>query len=176
MKLINQPDFSGKTALHFATAARDTNIIHELLKESTSPAYLRDTTNGRTPLLEAASSGNWDVLQEILQHCPDTIELCDPTGQNALHLAVSNNTTHNVREFLRLPEMKELVNEPDVEGDTPLHLAIKNENYKVVKKLMATGCVDLRIENNKGLTALDICESDWKLSYTQVILLDTTYL
>ncbi|XP_031265475.1 protein ACCELERATED CELL DEATH 6-like [Pistacia vera] len=166
LKLINQPEISGKTALHFATAARQTNIIRELLKESTSSAYLRDN-NGRTPLLEAASSGNFDVLQEILLYCPDTMELCDPTGQNALHLAVLNNTTHNVREFLHLQEMKELVNEPDVEGDTPLHLAIKNENYKMVKKLMATECVDLRTKNNKGLTALDICESDWNLSYRQ---------
>ncbi|KAJ0103040.1 hypothetical protein Patl1_04349 [Pistacia atlantica] len=96
------------------------------------------------------------------------MELSDPTHRpNALHLAVLNNTTHNVREFLHLQEMKELVNEHDVEGDTPLHLAIKNENYKMVKKLMATECVDLRTKNNKGLTALDICESDWNLSYRQ---------
>ncbi|KAJ0101257.1 hypothetical protein Patl1_04334 [Pistacia atlantica] len=33
LKLINQPDVSGKTALHFATAARETNIIRELLKK-----------------------------------------------------------------------------------------------------------------------------------------------
>ncbi|KAJ0046718.1 hypothetical protein Pint_04258 [Pistacia integerrima] len=166
LNLINQPDISGKTALHFATAARQKNIIRELLKESTSSAYLR-VKNGRTPLLEAASSGNFDVLQQILLYCPDTMELCDPTGQNALHLAVLNNTTRNVREFLRLQEMKELVNELDVEGDTPLHLAIKKENYKMVKKLMATECVDLRTKNNKGLTALDVCESDWNLSYRQ---------
>ncbi|KAJ0045611.1 hypothetical protein Pint_04260 [Pistacia integerrima] len=172
---VRGPD--GQNPLHAAvlagSTARETNIIRELLKESTSSAYLRDN-NGRTPLLEAASSGNFDVLQEILLYCPDTMELCDPTGQNALHLAVLNNTTHNVREFLHLQEMKELVNEPDVEGDTPLHLAIKNENYKMVKKLMATECVDLRTKNNKGLTALDICESDWNLSYRQNYL--HTYL
>ncbi|KAJ0045233.1 hypothetical protein Pint_03941 [Pistacia integerrima] len=166
LKLINQPDVAGKTALHFATAARDTNIIRELLKRSTSSAYLRDR-NGRTPLLEAASSGNFDVFQGMLQHCPDTIELCDPTGQNALHLAVLNNTTQNVRKFLHLLEMKELVNEPDEEGSTPLHLAVKNENYKLVRKLMETKCADLRTKNNRGLTALDICESDWNLSYRQ---------
>ncbi|XP_044473217.1 protein ACCELERATED CELL DEATH 6-like [Mangifera indica] len=166
LKLINQPDINGKTALHFATAAREKNIMRELLTKSTSSAYLQDS-NGRTPLLEAACSGNFDVLQEILLYCPDTIELADPTGKNALHLAVLNNTTNNVREFLRLPEMKELVNEPDEEGDTPLHLAIKHENYKMVKQLIATGFVDLRTKNNKGLTALDICESDWNFSYRQ---------
>ncbi|XP_031284921.1 protein ACCELERATED CELL DEATH 6-like [Pistacia vera] len=166
LKLINQPDVSGKTALHFATEAREINITRELLKRSTSSAYLRDR-NGRTPLLEAASSGNFDVFQEILQHCPDTIELCDPTGQNALHLAVLNNTMQNVREFLHLLEIKELVNEPDEEGNTPLHLAVKNENYKLVRKLMETKCADLRTKNNRGLTALDICESDWNLSYRQ---------
>ncbi|XP_044473219.1 protein ACCELERATED CELL DEATH 6-like [Mangifera indica] len=166
LKLINQPDTNGKTALHFATAVREKKIMHELLTKSTSSAYQRDS-NGRTPLLEAACSGNFDVFQEILLYCPDTIELADPTGKNALHLAVLNNTTRNVREFLRLPEMKELVNEPDVEGDTPLHLAIKHENYKMVKQLIATGCVDLRTKNNNGLTALDICESDWNFSYRQ---------
>ncbi|KAJ0101258.1 hypothetical protein Patl1_04335 [Pistacia atlantica] len=63
--------------------------------------------------------------------------------------------------------MKELVNEPDEEGNTPLHLAVKNENYKLVRKLMETKCADLRTKNNRGLTALDICESDWNLSYRQ---------
>ncbi|KAJ0102367.1 hypothetical protein Patl1_04326 [Pistacia atlantica] len=103
------------------------------------------------------------------------MELCDPTGQNALHLVVLNNTTRNVREFLRLQEMKELVNEPNVEGDTPLHLAINNENYKMVRKLMATECVDLRTKNNKGLTALDICTAILieKLSLKVFVLADS---
>ncbi|XP_031265474.1 ankyrin repeat-containing protein NPR4-like [Pistacia vera] len=100
LELINQPDMNRMTALHFATAARETKLIRQLLNESTLSAYIKDT-KGWTPLLEAASSGNFDVFQEILQ------------------------------DFLGLPEMKELVNEPDKEGNTPLHLAIENKNYKM---------------------------------------------
>ncbi|KAJ0045612.1 hypothetical protein Pint_04261 [Pistacia integerrima] len=155
LELINQPDRNRMTALHFATAARETKLIRQLLNESTLSAYIKDT-KGWTPLLEAASSGNFDVFQEIFQHCPDTIELCDPAGWNALHLAVLNNTVQNARDFLGLPEMKELVNEPDKEGNTPLHLAI--ENIKSSK---------LESEEQEGPQALDICESDWKLSYRQ---------
>ncbi|KAJ0101919.1 hypothetical protein Patl1_04354 [Pistacia atlantica] len=53
---------------------------------------------------------------------------------------------------------------PDKEGNTPLHLAIENKNYKMVRRLMETRCVDLRAKNKRGLTVLDIREFDCYLN------------
>lgn len=156
LKLINQPENYGKTALHFAAAAREKKIlIEQLLSRSTSAAYLR------TLLLKAASSGDVSVLKEILRKCPNTIQLCDLAGKNALHLAMLNNTELNVKAFLSLPRIMELVNEPDNEGNTQLHLETMNHKYKLVKKLISTKVkgVDLRAKNQNDKTALDICES-----------------
>ncbi|KAJ0103041.1 hypothetical protein Patl1_04348 [Pistacia atlantica] len=97
----------------------------------------------------------------------NTIELCDLAGKNALHLAMLNNTELNVKAFLSLPQIMELVNEPDNEGNAPLHLATMNHKYKLVKRLISTKGVDLRAKNQNEKTALGICESEWKVSHEE---------
>ena len=52
---------------------------------------------------------------------------------------------------------------PDDEGNTPLHLAVKNQEYFKAKLLLITDIVDLRAINKEGLAALD-----WKISYEKV--------
>ncbi|KAJ0102366.1 hypothetical protein Patl1_04324 [Pistacia atlantica] len=110
LKLINQPENYGNTALHSAAAAREkkiNRIVAEQMQEGTSFAML-------------------------------------------------NNTELNVKAFLSLPQIRELVNESDNEGNTPLHLAPMNHKHKLVKKLIPTKCVDLRAKNQNEKTALGI--------------------
>ncbi|KAJ0101260.1 hypothetical protein Patl1_04330 [Pistacia atlantica] len=136
-----------------------------------TPLHVAARAGGRTPLLETASSGDVSVLKEILRQYPNTIELCDLAGKNALHLAMLNNTELNVKAFLSLPQIRELVNEPDNEGNTPLHLATMNHNYKLVKKLIPTKGVDLRAKNQNEKTALGIYSLSVCCSLTVVFLL-----
>ncbi|XP_056173322.1 ankyrin repeat-containing protein At5g02620-like [Syzygium oleosum] len=159
--MINKPDNDGRTALHFAAKAKEKDIAALLLRTDPSSAYARDLTHGRTPLLEAALSGHLCVMREILEHCPDTVEIADEEGQNVVHLALKCGPSHS-KEVLRLPELVRLVNETDGCGDTPLHAAAKDHNYRMVKTLLKIPGVDLRAKNADGLTFLDICESQWQ--------------
>ncbi len=65
---------SGWTALHYAAASGNVNIIRRLLDES---AYIdAESPNGTTPLMMAARSGRRDALQLLLD------EGADPTLRN----------------------------------------------------------------------------------------------
>ncbi|KAF8412913.1 hypothetical protein HHK36_000885 [Tetracentron sinense] len=168
-ELIKLADSYGKTALHYAAEANSIGIIRMLLRKDKTCAYEQDN-DGNSPLHVAASSVKRRAVQVIIKYCPDTTELLNNTGRNALHLAVRKNIIGNVRRFLKLPEMRELINEQDDEGNTPLHIATMFHHYLMVRGLIQTGCADLRAKNKKGLTALDICESQWKISHRQAYL------
>jgi len=58
----------------------------------------------------------------------------------------------------------------DSEGNTPLHLAVKNADQMIVSLLMATKGVLPNIVNNQGFTALDLAvlATDKGISYTLV--------
>ncbi|XP_056172972.1 ankyrin repeat-containing protein At5g02620-like isoform X2 [Syzygium oleosum] len=159
--MINKPDNNGRTALHFAAKAKQKEITARLLRTDPSSAYAKDLIHGRTPLLEAASSGDLCLLREILEHCPDTVEISDNEGRNAVHLALKCEPSYS-KEVLKVPELVKLVNKADCRRDTPLHMAAKDHNYKIVKKLLMNPEVDLRAKNADGLTFLDICESRWQ--------------
>ncbi|KAF8412911.1 hypothetical protein HHK36_000883 [Tetracentron sinense] len=168
-ELIKHADSYGKTALHYAAEANSIRIIRMLLRKDKTCAYVQDP-DGNSPLHVAASSIRRRAVQVIIKYCPDTTELLNNKGRNALHLAVRKNLQRNVKSFLKLPEMRELINEQDDEGNTPLHIATTFHHYVMVRNLINTGYVDLRAKNKKGLTALDICESQWKLSHRQIYL------
>ncbi|XP_039170255.1 protein ACCELERATED CELL DEATH 6 [Eucalyptus grandis] len=159
--MINKADDNGRTALHFAAKAGEKDIATRLLLTDPSSAYTKERTHGRTPLLEATSSGHLHVLGEILEHCPDTVEVADDEGRNVVHLALKCGPKHS-KAVLRLPELVRLVNEADRFGNTPLHVAAGDLNYRMVKRLLKIPGVDLRAKNDEGCTFLDICESEWQ--------------
>ncbi|KAF7112428.1 hypothetical protein RHSIM_RhsimUnG0230200 [Rhododendron simsii] len=90
--------------------------------------------------------------------CPESIEARNHEGRHALHLC----KFRDVRFLMRIPEILELLNEGDEEGNTPLHLAIKENDYGKARLLASSASIDLGAVNKEGLTALDLCQTDWK--------------
>ncbi|XP_048131113.1 protein ACCELERATED CELL DEATH 6-like [Rhodamnia argentea] len=167
--MINKPDDSnGRTPLHFAAKVKAKDIVAHLLQTDPSSAYVKDV-NGRTPLLEAASLGHLSVLREILKHCPDTVEISNEEGRNAAHFALKCELSRS-KAVLKEPEVVRLVNEADRGGNTPLHVAAEDLNYRMVKRLLKMPEVDLRAKNKAGRTFLDICESRWQYTKKQEFL------
>lgn len=63
-----------------------------------------------------------------------------------------------VNYILNLLEADDMINEPDKDGNTPLHLAVMNFHSRVVRDLVKTNEVDIGAINNDGKTALEIAQ------------------
>ncbi|XP_062187447.1 protein ACCELERATED CELL DEATH 6-like isoform X1 [Phragmites australis] len=173
--LVKQVDDSGSTPLHYIASVGNISTMKLLLRHDTSSAYVSDS-NGLFPVHIAAKMGNGQLIYELCRYCPDCDELLDSRGRNFLHIAVAHKKWKVVWHFCGTAELGRMANVMDSEGNTPLHLAVKNADQMIVSLLMATTVVLPNIVNNQGLTALDLAvlATDKGISYTlnpQVIIL-----
>lgn len=159
----------GRTPLQYATAIGYVEGVNYLLKIFRVAAYQPDK-NGFYPIHIASSEGHIDIIQEILQQCPDSWELLNQRGENILHVAAKSGKAKAFSDMLKMPEIKELINEGDKNGNTPLHLATICGHPKIASTLTRDERVNLNVENNERLTAMDIAEEymDTKASFQKV--------
>ncbi|KAH9324311.1 hypothetical protein KI387_004489, partial [Taxus chinensis] len=177
-ELAKSSDKFGSTPLHLATfrEAKHTEIVKELLRVDSSACYKFDG-KGMAPVHVAAVKGHASILEEILNYRPDCIELCDQKHkQNVLHLAVENEQSDVIRYLLRKKrlEMSELINEPDKDGNTPLHLATIKDSLQMVNLLLSPSLsraslnLNVKAVNKAGHTALDITQIKGGHSFAQL--------
>lgn len=111
------------------------------------------TRGAGSVLIAAASSGNPEVLCEILRYHPD-LEHRDYQGQTAMFHAAQyrDNDKKGARvECIRLlAEAGANVNARDVDGNTPLHKTFPTD---VEEELLKVGA-DVNARNNKGETPI----------------------
>ncbi|KAJ8627915.1 hypothetical protein MRB53_021222 [Persea americana] len=174
-KFIPQADRFGNTVLHYASAKSYCRVLEDkdkdhpwtqaddqkkilelLLEDNPSLAYIPNI-NGDYPLFIAIKNDFGLAVDTILDRCPDSAELVNQKGQNALHLAVMEKNEYIIYRLMHRSECKKLINEPDDDGNTPMHLATLTNQEKIVKLLTRKGTVDLTMSNKGGLTAMDIC-------------------
>lgn len=115
-------------------------------------------STGSFPVHLASKSGHVDILQKLMQNCPDAGRFINRKGQNILHVAAMYAKENVVRFILQTPYLVYLINEADAEGNTPLHLATINWHPMIVSSLTWDPRVNLNLVNNDGLTALDAAE------------------
>ncbi|KAG4161542.1 hypothetical protein ERO13_D01G061101v2 [Gossypium hirsutum] len=111
---------NGQTPLHVAIKRNDFDSI---------VAYIKDN-NKKIPLYLAAEKGS--------------IGMVDESQHNLLDLAAMNGNVDAVKYSLNLVEMEDLMNSPDVDGNTALHLAATNYHSDVVTVLSEKTNVKVR--------------------------------
>ncbi|XP_010644401.1 ankyrin repeat-containing protein BDA1-like [Vitis vinifera] len=157
-ELNYEKDSYGRTPLHYAVASSGFLVwivCGHLLKRDSSIALLQDHYQA-TPAHLVAECGRRKALITILNACPHSVELLNQQRQNILHVAAQNGSVIVVKCILSLGEADDLINEPDKDGNTPLHLAAMNFHSSVVRCLALTRKVDIKAINNDGKTALDV--------------------
>ncbi|KAM1873766.1 hypothetical protein ACFX13_007566 [Malus domestica] len=157
-QLVKETDQQGRTPLHYAASLGDHKTVRRLLEIDTSTAYVLDK-EGQSLIHVAAREGRGSVISEIIQHCPDSGELVDPFGRNTLHIAIQGGQVNVVRYILETPDLEGLINQPDVDGNTPLHLATIERKTWILYYLMWDGRVNQRSKNKYGQTASDVDRS-----------------
>ncbi|XP_031283090.1 ankyrin repeat-containing protein At5g02620-like [Pistacia vera] len=157
-ELINELDAHNRNPLHFAAAIGNSKMVRHLANEDDSLVYQGDR-DGLTPIHLAAKNGQIVVLKMLIEFYPDVFELLENKKRNILHVAAENGQADIVKYILALPELEDLINSPDADGNTPLHLAaIKFRNY-VIYILSTSPRVNISGTNNGKKTALEIAQS-----------------
>ncbi|XP_050377099.1 ankyrin repeat-containing protein NPR4-like [Argentina anserina] len=175
MTLAVAEDVYGWTPLHMAAFGGHVSIVKQILECDKSTVYIGDNDK-MTPVHHAAKDGRVDVLRQLRLYCPDSFELTDVKGRNALHHAILANKG-KVEEFVRVdPWLSSiLLNGKDFEGNTPLHQIAISEKYDGLR-FISDDRVDKMAFNNNNKNALSIIagktNSQWKTNLQQALITD----
>ena len=139
--------------------------MDQLLEVDVSTAQIQDG-HLSTPAHLAAEGDRVDVLKMLFYCCPDSIELLNKHQQNVLHVAAQNGSANVFKNIMDLREvdyrikcfLDDLINQPDKDGNTPLHLAVMNFHSSVVCALIVIRQLDIRAINKQQKTALHIAQ------------------
>ncbi|CAK9144526.1 unnamed protein product [Ilex paraguariensis] len=159
-----RPDFAwkknshGHTPLHLACSKGHLEITRELLRLDTDLSSLQDD-GGKTPLHCAAIKGRVNIIDEILSVSLESAEMITNSGETVLHMAVKHNQFDAVKYLTETLNVTKIMNMPDNDGNTILHIATAGKLTTMVTYLIKLG-VDVNALNRKGYTALDVVESD----------------
>ncbi|XP_044963224.1 ankyrin-1-like isoform X4 [Hordeum vulgare subsp. vulgare] len=123
-ELVELSDLLGNNALHYAAEKNNARIVSILLNKNHTLAY-KQNNEKHTPLHIAAYYGSTEAAKELLKQFPDVIEMVDNMGRNALHIAAINDKVSVLELLLKYVLPKEIVNQQDRDGNTPLHHAGK---------------------------------------------------
>uniref|UniRef100_I1QE53 Uncharacterized protein n=1 Tax=Oryza glaberrima TaxID=4538 RepID=I1QE53_ORYGL len=156
--LLTRADSSGRTPLHFAVIYGRLDTVKLFLGgDAASPRLTSiSDSDGSYPVHAAAMFGRTKIIDELVKKCPNYYELVDDKGRNLLHIAVESEQEMVVRHICGNDMFAMLLNATDYDGNTPLHLAVKQGYPRIFGLLLGTRGVDMCIMNKDGHTARDI--------------------
>ena len=163
-----QVDLDGRTALHWAVAGAQKDIINMLLNVIDKKYIDMPDNNGYTPFLLACAASQLDIVQILVfDYNANTDATSKSGGQSGLHFAVSKGS-RGIAELL-LDRSPDLVHSKDSQLQTPLHRASSVGTKDLVELLIQRGAkLSKDIEGNTPLhLACEFSNSEIVLYFIQ---------
>ncbi|KAM4591810.1 nuclear factor NF-kappa-B p100 subunit-like [Odontesthes bonariensis] len=157
--ILNTTNHLQQTPLHLAVITRQLKVVEVLLRAGADPS-LQDK-DGRSPLHLAAVAGDSNTLRLMLAHLGERhahlVNIPDYHGLHPLHLAVRRDGERCLR---LLVEGGAKINAPELKsGNTALHLAVKENLFKVACMLITELKADINACTFGGNTSLHLAAS-----------------
>jgi ankyrin repeat protein len=148
-----EEDINGKTALHMLSENRIDDVKLTLLLLKHGPEVNTRDKNNQTPLHLAVRWGRFRLAEILLEHGADP-KAEDISGKTTLHMLSESGIDDVKLTLLSLKHGPE-VNTRDKNNQTPLHLAVKWDRFRLAEILLEHGA-DTNAEDNNGKTVLHI--------------------
>ena len=161
MESINKKDEDGRTELHNAKGP-----ISHLLDEGADPNVQDES--GWTPLMCAASSGDFDKVRTLLCSSSIDVNLRNEQGNTALHYTASKGRNDIITLLLQRDDVQ--LNLQDYNSKfTPLMRAVVANQQVCADRLIQSGC-KLNLRDCEGNTALHLAVEQNNLDIALLLL------
>jgi ankyrin repeat protein len=140
------------TLLHEAVKSQQTETVKILVKLGASPDC--QDSFGRTPLHVTVETGNLDILKCIVES-QETVRR-------------ETDLKHDLKPEKPLKK-RNVLNVPDVDGNTPLHLGVAAGNTNIVSFLISAGS-DKNTENMRGEYPLTLAARSGKNDILELLM------
>nr|UYI29295.1 glutamate dehydrogenase 1 [Trachinotus ovatus] len=157
--MLNTANHLLQTPLHLAVITRQVKVVEVLLRAGADPSLV--DRDGRSPLHLAALAGDNAILRPLLAHLGERhahlVNTPDYHGLQPLHLAVRRDGERCLR---LLVEGGAKINAPEQKsGHTALHLAVRENLFKVACTLITELKADVNATTFGGNTPLHLAAS-----------------
>lgn len=102
-----------------------------------------------------ARTGDIDSFEKAVTEDISLLNSKDENDNTALHMASANGHLDILLFILSQPVSSQLVNTPNLQGNTPLHWAVLNRRYEVISALVNFGAI-CSCENVFNETPVDV--------------------
>lgn len=166
-ELFNSKDGHGNTPLHLIIANNQPQYFSLLLQES--PLDLPNV-DGETPFFLAVKSGHTNLVDQFIEKYKKQNQppLLPKTIPSFLYAAVMFSHSHLIPSLIKLGFNS--LHQTDENGNTPLHLAVKNKDKNSVKELLISIKYFpniLSLTNSQKKTAHEIADDEIKALFNQ---------
>eukprot|EP00061_Rhincodon_typus_P010624 g35070.t1 len=156
----------GKTALIDAVLNKREDIVVILLDEMKADVNAFDNL-GKTPLIHALESGNWEIVEILLKRGAD-VNARDKNQNTPLSIALTNCSPDSPL-LEQLVKCTQDLNVQDGHGKTPLIRAVEKKMSMVVKLLLENEGTAINAQDHSGQTALLAAVENKDTSLTRML-------
>ena len=165
-------DQEGHTALHWAAAMGDVDVIKQLKRFNANSAARN--VRGETPFMKSChftNSFDKQTYPAVLKELFETVDARDNAGCTVIHHAATmksgrifspscsryylDNILNKLQESLDPSAFQQLMDSQDNEGNTALHLAAQRNARKSIRALLGRDA-STDVTNNEGVRAEDL--------------------